>query len=155
MKYTWLLKVEYLLNGCTDLYEIWNLRSCDMYYVLTTKLISSFQWQFLTRRKKNHAILINTERVRSLRVQTFWWHLSNRDSHPGEFQPHVRTCILKKHQYTIQPSRQLPNTFRIHSRYFPGMFQTYSTLLPDMFQICSEHLPDIVQIPPSFKVVVS
>ena len=51
-------------------------------------LISSFPWQFLTRRKKPHAILINTERVRSPRVQTFWWHSSNRDSRPGEFQPY-------------------------------------------------------------------
>ena len=51
-------------------------------------LISSVQWQFLTRRKKPHAISINTERVRSPRVQTFWWHSSNRDSRPGEFQPY-------------------------------------------------------------------
>ena len=34
MKYTWLLKVEYLLNGCTDLYEIWNLSSWDRYWLL-------------------------------------------------------------------------------------------------------------------------
>ena len=27
IKYTWLLKVEYLLNGSTDLYEILNLSS--------------------------------------------------------------------------------------------------------------------------------
>ena len=33
MKYTWLLKVEYLLNGCTDLYEIWNLSSWDTYWL--------------------------------------------------------------------------------------------------------------------------
>ena len=52
-------------------------------------LISSVQWQFLTRRKKPHAISINTERVRSPRVQTFWWHSSNRDVRPGEFQPYV------------------------------------------------------------------
>ena len=52
-------------------------------------VISSVQWQFLTRRKKPHAISINTERVRSPRVQTFWWHLSNGDVCPGEFQPYV------------------------------------------------------------------
>ena len=31
MKYTWLLKVEYLLNGCTDLDEILKLSSWDSY----------------------------------------------------------------------------------------------------------------------------
>ena len=51
-------------------------------------VISSVQWQFLTRCKKPHAISINTERVRSPRVQTFWWHSSNRDVRPGEFQPY-------------------------------------------------------------------
>ena len=59
-------------------------------------LISSVQWQFLTRRKKPHAILINTERMRSPRVQTFWWHLSNRDSRPGEFQPYARSQIFNQ-----------------------------------------------------------
>ena len=56
-------------------------------------LISSVQWQFLTRRKKNHAILIYTERVRSPRVQTFWWHSSNRDVRPGEFQPYMTKYV--------------------------------------------------------------
>ena len=53
-------------------------------------LISSFPWQFLTRRKKPHAISINTERVR---VRTFWWHWSNRDVRPGEFQAYVFRCF--------------------------------------------------------------
>ena len=52
-------------------------------------LISSSQWKFLTRCKKPHAISINTERVRSPRVQTFWWHLFNRDSQPGELHPYM------------------------------------------------------------------
>ena len=30
IKYTWLLKVKYLLNGCMDLYEIWNLSSSSI-----------------------------------------------------------------------------------------------------------------------------
>ena len=65
-------------------------------------LISSFPWQFLTRRKKPHAISINTERVRSPRVQTFWWHSSNRDVRPGEFQPYEAQGVsffLKNKRY--------------------------------------------------------
>ena len=33
IKYTWLLKVEYLLNRSTDLYEISNLSSIDRYWL--------------------------------------------------------------------------------------------------------------------------
>ena len=51
-------------------------------------LISSLPWQFLTRRKKTHAISIKNDRVRRPRVQTFWWHSSNRDSRPDTFQPY-------------------------------------------------------------------
>ena len=57
-------------------------------------LISSVQWQFLTRRKKPHAISINTERVRSPRVQTFWWHSSNWDVRTGDFQPYRPGSML-------------------------------------------------------------
>ena len=53
-------------------------------------LILSFPWQFLIRRKKNHAISIKNYCVRRPRVQTFWWHSPNRDSCPGTFQPYVR-----------------------------------------------------------------
>ena len=53
-------------------------------------LISSFPWQFLTRRKKTHAISIKNDRVRRPRVQTFWWHSSNRDSRPDTFQPYMK-----------------------------------------------------------------
>ena len=56
-------------------------------------LISSSPWQFLTRCKKNHAISIITECVRSPRVQTFCWHSSNRESRPGEFQPYLLQLV--------------------------------------------------------------
>ena len=59
-------------------------------------LISSVQWQFLTRCKKTHAISINTESVRSSRVETFWWHSSNRNVRPGEFQPYMSLQQLSK-----------------------------------------------------------
>ena len=32
IKYTWLLKVEYLLNGSTDLYKIWNWSSWYIFW---------------------------------------------------------------------------------------------------------------------------
>ena len=50
--------------------------------------ILSVQWQFLTRRKKSHAISIKNECVRSSRVQAIWWHSPSRDVRPGEFQPY-------------------------------------------------------------------
>ena len=57
--------------------------------------ISSSPWQFLTRRKKPHAISIKNERVRSPRVRTFWWHSPNiRDVRPGECQPYVPCTAL-------------------------------------------------------------
>ena len=55
-------------------------------------LILSVPWQFLTRRKMSHAILIKNECVRSSRVQAIWWHSPSRDSRPGEFQPYGGHC---------------------------------------------------------------
>ena len=77
-------------------------------------LISSVQWQFLTRRKKPHAISINTERVRSPRVQTFWWHSSNRDVRPGEFQPYVvvQTSFRVQLEFKLNKIRYFPNPHR-------------------------------------------
>ena len=66
-------------------------------------LILSVPWQFLTRRKKSHAISIKNECVRSSRVQAIWWHSPSRDVRPGEFQPYTEPPAQHRVDYVHTP----------------------------------------------------
>ena len=77
-------------------------------------LISSFPWQFLTRRKKNHAISMNTERVRSPRVQTFGWHSSFSDIRHGYLHHMSSKTLLTLSQMRGGGLKFSPLPYRYH-----------------------------------------
>ena len=55
--------------------------------------------------------------MRSPRVQTFWWHSSNRDVRPSEFQPYVNTDfnpISKRGRGGGRGGISLPSYFKIN-----------------------------------------
>jgi len=83
---------------CTLNYSLFFTENLDFFDIFLLIFLMSFSpWQFLTRCKKKHIILINTECMRGPRVQTLLGHLFNRDSRTGKFQPYMAW----KRNYTI------------------------------------------------------